>query len=107
VGNETTSFRAGSGRVSTLNADFSGCTDALRLSGGVVAFLNATTGTGNSGYGIRAEYGANVEINSTTTVTGATGDTIIDGTAYTYTVIRALVPKAVHNLSYGSTIYER
>jgi hypothetical protein len=108
VGNETTSFRAGNGRISTLNADLSGCTDALRLSGGVIAFLNATTGTGNSGYGVRSEYGALVEINSTTTVTGTTGDTILDGTAYTYAVIRALVPKAVSNLSFGgSTIYER
>ncbi len=74
---------------------------------GAMVKLGAMTGATSATYGITASYGATVEITSGTSVTGTTGDTLIDGTAYSYAAIRAVVPKSVHTNTFGTTVYER
>ena len=98
--------RPSSSYLSATNVDCaSGASDAVYVDGSSQALLSTVTGTGNTGYGVRAEYGGRVEITSTTTVTGTTNDILIDGTAYTYVVLRALIPKTI--FTNGTLVYER
>ncbi len=108
VGIATTSGTAANGRVDVTNGNFSNCVSgAFSFDGQAPGRLDTVVGTGSTGYGITATHGAHVEITSGTTVTGTTNDLLIDGTAYSYATLRALVPKTVFTTTFGTNVYER
>lgn len=90
----------------TLISGSTGCGLLVRGDSRAVAYTNGITGTGNAGGGICLEDGGEMKISTTTSVTGAAGDVKLDGVAYTYAAIRALVPKSVTSAVTKSRVWE-
>lgn len=107
IGTPTAAASSSPSNISFLlsTVSVSNCTTGLRFHFPTMAASASTvTGTGNT-TAIDASMGAVIRINSATTITGGT-EISVDGTAFTLAALRALVPKAIKDASYGSGVFE-
>lgn len=76
--------------------------NGIAAAGNVLVRTIGVTGTGNGNYGIYAKYGAHFLIESTTTITGTSGDVKIGATVGSYAVDFAVDESYITDISDGT-----
>lgn len=89
--------------IRIVNSSISNCSTALKLVGHEAALVGVT-GSGST-TGMNITRGAKLAVDATSTLTGTTEATI-DGTTTTLAAMRALTPKAITGVQYGSAFFE-